>query len=282
MQKSKAISLEINDLFDKIEKQAKDYEHAFEELNKFFRAANRTRRNVEELFNKNNNLYTKNLELYENLNTLKQYIDLRLEGMLEELKKILNVIIENDFSKKVDNVIDNFQDRAEQVLGLIKGKEGIIELIENIKNASKEIDERLLKIYDNSREIDNRIAELKDKNKEIDMIKEEYNKTIMTLENKHYMLEQKLERKIEQKIDNYFNKLLKEYTNKFDNNETKIQNMSFNMEERIKKSVIELKDYQMTSNTKFRTVETKIDNFIELSNRLVEYIKYVIKEQNTS
>ena len=275
MQKSKAISLEINDLFDKIEKQAKDYEYAFAELNIFFRTANRTQRTVEELFDKNNDLYTKNLELYENLNSLKQYIDLRLEGMLSELKQLLNITIENDFSKKIDDVINDFQIRAKQVLGLIEGKEGIVELIENIKNVSKEIDGKLLKIHDNTIEIDNRVSDLKDKNKEIDFIKDEYNKTILKIENKHYALEQELE----QKIDNYFNKILKEYTNKSYNNETKIQNMSFNLDERIKKSLVELENSQLAANTKIKTIETKIENFIELYNNLIEYIKRIVKEK---
>jgi len=285
MQKSKAISLEINNLFEKIEEQAKDYENAFVELNKFFRNADRTQRAVEELFDKNNNLYTKNLELFENLNALKQYIDLRIENMLDDLKELLYIIVENDFTKKVDDVINNFKQRAEQVLGLIEGKEGITELIKNIKNISNEIDEKILRIDNNTTEIDNRILNLKDKSKEIDFIKEEYHKTISSLENKHYILENRIEQKLENKIDTYFSKIAKEYTSIFDDYETKIQNMSFNLEERIKKTIIELKDSQMATNSKIRTIETKIDTFIALSDRLVEYIKHIVKEQaltNTS
>jgi uncharacterized coiled-coil DUF342 family protein len=259
MSKSKAISSDVNNLFSKIEKQALEYEEAFNELNKFFRNADRTRRAIEELVEKCNGLYIKNLELYEKFNAVEQYINLRLEGMLEEVRKILDTVIVKDFNIRAEEVFKNFELRAEAALGLIEGKEGFITLVENVRSFAKEADSKLV-------ELDNRIDEVKNKGVEMDSSKNKYDNMMIDLENKSMG--------IENKIAGHFKEIQDKYNLMFND-------LSFNLENRIKNAVVEVKETQISINQKVRTTDEKLNNFMVLSNELFKHIKE-LKEKSQS
>ena len=270
MSKSKAVSSELNNLFSKIEKQADEYEKAFEDLNVFFREADRTRRAVEELLDRGNILYAKNLELYEKFDKIEQYINLRLAGILDEMKKMFDTVIAKDFKIKADETFNSFEKRAEDTLGLIAGKESVIELIDRIKEFAKEADEKLLELDNKLLALDSRIIELKSKNIEIDEVKKEYDEMKIELTNKIADIENNMENK----IIGYFSKTSEKYNSMF-------EKLIFNSDERIKNAIIDIKETQISINQKVRTTEEKMNSFMMLSNELFKHIKE-LKEKTHS
>ena len=290
MSKSKAVSNNFNNLISKIEKQSIEYENTFDELNKFFRNLDRMRRSMEETIDRTSDLYTKNLELYKRFDAVEQYINLRLDGILEEVKKILDTIIIDDFNKKVEKVFNGFEERTERALGLIEGNEGIITSVEKIRSFAKEADMRLSKMDEKNIELDEKNIELDKKNANIDNKLSEIDDRITIIQNRNTEMNEiknnvdkatnnlitktsDIEDKVEKRVIKYLNEMHEKY-------DLVMQDLGYSLEERIKNSVIEIKEAQYSITQKMRTTDEKTDNFMKLANELFKHFKEIKSKSN--
>ena len=103
---SKSLSIEVIDLFNRIEQQSLEYTKAFEEINSFFRKAEHSQRQVEEMYSKFLDVYNKNLEIYNKFASFDEYINQRVEDAIGELRRYLDVIVIVDLNKRIEEKKD--------------------------------------------------------------------------------------------------------------------------------------------------------------------------------
>jgi hypothetical protein len=251
MSQSKAISPEINGLFERIENQANEYEKAFNDLNKFQRDSDRIKRSNEELINRNTELLNKNTEILNRLDSIENYIALRLNNMYAEVLKHIEVTALESFKKSSEKVIDEFRNKAEDTIGLIQGSTGILELLEKMRNFSVIVDKQLLVI-------DEKISALN--NKDVELI---------TARNDFDKLKQKTEENLKD-IKIQLDNAIKDNQNKL---EISFNEAVYHLEERIKETIIALKNTHSTINQKLRLADDKISGFVEIAVQLEEHLK---------
>jgi hypothetical protein len=251
MSKSNAISPEISGLFERIENQANEYEKAFNDLNKFQRDSDRIKRSNEELINRNTELLDKNTEILNRLDSIENYIALRLNNMYAEVVKHIEVTVLENFKKSSEKVVDEFKNKAEDAIGLIQGSTGIIELLERMKEFSVIVDKQLLVI-------DEKIGLLNDKDAELIAARRDFDK-------------------LKQKTEEHLKEIKLQLDNSLKANQNKLE-ISFNeavyhLEERIKETIITLKNTHSTINQKLRLADDKISGFVEIAVQLEEHLK---------
>ena len=265
-EKSKAISPEVRGLFARIEKQADEYENAFDNLNKFFRDAERIRRENEELIIKHNDLVERNITLCQRLEKIETYINLRLQNVFQEIIKHLEVTVIKKINAKTNATLKDFEERAERAIGLIEGSTGIIQLAENLKELSKELEQKIFSVDERIAIIDNRIdgkfEELNQRDEELKKVNENFNFLKTQIEE----LLQETNQKISASINDSHQKLETMFNNMF--NDT-----SFNLENRIKNTIVEVKNSQIIINQKIRNTDDKIDNFTEIAKKLELHLR---------
>ena len=273
MSKSKAVSSEFNNLLSKIETQANEYEKTFEILNEFIRNADRAQRAIEEATDRSNILYAKKLELYEKFSAVEQYIDLRLDKIIDEVKIILDTIIIEKFNKNAEKIFNDFQKQAESSLKMLEESEGIIAVMEKssneMNNKVTELDNKNLLLYDKLAELDNNFFDVQTKNAELDDMKKNFNEITKYSQDKIT----EFENKIENKIIHFFNETNDKYDSMFNN-------LIFNTEERIKNTILDVKEAQILINQKIRTIDEKMNSFAVLSNELFKHIKELKEKSN--
>lgn len=203
---SKAISPEITALFSRIEQQASEYEQAFEDLDTFLRKANRTNRQMEEIFAKNSELYDKSMELFNKFNALDDYISARINTITKELREYLELVIISDFNNKSADILNDFTAKSAEALGIMEGENGIAQFLEDIKVFQSNKDTKL-------NEINELIEKLKTQNEEIESSKKEYMKLVRYVNFKISDFEQKMDSKLDSQHQEYENKLADMVTN---------------------------------------------------------------------
>jgi len=260
-EKSKALSPEVTGLFERIEKQADEYEKAFVELNKFHRDSERVRRESEELIIKHSELIERNIELCERLEKIENYVNLRLQNVQEEVMKYLEVAVVARINTKANQILNDFEQRAERAIGLIESSDGILQLSKNLKELSKDFEQKLFTVDEKTLTIDNKInSKVEELNQKSEVLNKSF-ESFNSLKNNIEKNVQESEKKIidatvdlQQKLEKMFNEMF--------------NNVSFNLENRIKSSIIEVKNSQTVINQKMRNSDTKLEAFIDIAKNL--------------
>jgi hypothetical protein len=266
MEKSKAISPELSGLFSKIERQAEEYENAFNELNKFHRDAERLWRENEELMQKHNELFEKSIELYERLEKIESYINLRLKNVIEEIIKHLEVTVIDRNIAKTNEAIKDFEVKAEKAIGLIEGSDGIVKIVESVRLLAKELDQKVLDVDERiamiDHKIDSKVEDFNQKGEDLSKASESFHNLKTQIEE----LMNETSNKIATSIADIQQKSEAMFTAMFNN-------VSFNLEQRIKDTIVEVKDSQTIINQKIRKTDTKIDSFVGIAQQLESHLK---------
>lgn len=260
MSQSRAISPEVRGIFERIENQADEYEKAFNELNKLYRDSDRLKRENEELLYSNNQLFERNNDICKKLENIEDYINLRLEYVFEEIVKYLESNIIDTFKVKTEMAIVDFENRASEAIGLIEGVTGIVTLLDKARNFADETDKKMLLI-------DEQIDKLKYSNKEFNDSHEDLN--ILKLQFEEAILD----------VDHRIADAMKGLQGKI---EVAFNELTFSLEERIKTTLVDVKNAQTVINQKIRVTDGKIDKFVDVSNKLELHLRELKLSTNTT
>lgn len=197
---SRAVSPEVAALFNRIDQQAAEYEHAFESIEAFLRQAEHTNRQIEDTLAKNTELYNNCLELFNKLNALDDYINLRIEAIGKESREYLEMVVLADFNNKSGEMLQDFQNKTADALGIMEGASGITQFIEEIKEFSQQKDSKLI-------ELNALIEKLSLQHEEMENAKKEYMKLVKYVNFKMADFETKIDEKLGDIQQQYTTKL---------------------------------------------------------------------------
>jgi predicted nucleic acid-binding Zn-ribbon protein len=259
MATSKTLNPQLVDLFNRIEQQADEYEATYNSLNKFAREAERIKRQVQDVVIKNDELYKRNSEICSKLESIENYIDMRLQSIYEDIKKYLEGTVIKDFQQKTDALIENFHQKADEALGLITGSEGILELIDKVKNTSKDLTDKMLIV-------DERIAQLSKQSEVLDKAKADF-----------YTMGQTIDGRISELRD----KMVSAISDAHDKFDADFTNARFSLDDKVKNISLDIKNAQSQINQKVRKADDNINNFIKLAGELEEHLKGLQQAGNT-
>lgn len=226
MAKSKAISPELRGVFDKIEKQADEYNNAFNELNKFFRDSDRIKRENENLIVKSSELFEKNAELCNRLENIDEYVNERMDNAISEVIKYFENIIVALISDKANEAVDNFQIKADEMIEMVEGTTGLVGIVQKFRAILTDFN--------------NKIQEMNSSIATIDDLKKEYEK-----------YKQKIDGSID-KTSKSMKKIRLEVNEVFDT-------ANYNSEEKLKKILADYKENQRIMNRTIADIEKKLN-----------------------
>jgi hypothetical protein len=254
--KSKAISPELNGLFTRIEKQAEEYEKAFIELNKFQRDSQRIIRENEELMVQLNELLVRNTALCNNLENIEAFINKRLEDVYNEALKYLDSTVVVSVTAKVDVILRDFQARADAAIGLIEGSDGVMQMLQNIRNLADELQMKVVVF-------DEKVAQLDAQFIELDRAKKDF----LALENS-----------LDERLNEFNRRITSSISESKIRYESDFNEITYRLEERIKQSIADIKQSQTAIYQKVHNADKRVAKFISIADQLEQHLSGITEK----